>query len=82
LFLPKHYEAVANNLLSGERVCWMRLESLMQNLNSIDPVHVRAMKDWGLILPEEQPELGSSLKKANQPITGVGSEITAHCSGI
>jgi hypothetical protein len=41
----------------------MRLESLMQNLNSIDPVHVRAMKDWGLILPEEQPELGSSLEK-------------------
>jgi hypothetical protein len=25
LFLPKHYEAVANNLLSGERVCSMRL---------------------------------------------------------
>jgi hypothetical protein len=64
----KHYEPAANNLLSGERVCWTRLEFNMQNrVNCIDPVHTRAItteigERLRLFFSKEQPEPASSLQ--------------------
>jgi hypothetical protein len=64
----KRYETVANNLLSGERVCWIGLDFDVQHRAlRIDAVHAHAItrevaERLRIILGQEQPEPGKHLQ--------------------